>query len=185
MPAETVSINRAPVLTLWAAVVAERLGHDEDTSLTLGRAVAALNAQSKGRRLGIFKPREKDGETPRPEAPAEETRVEVCGRAVLVRDTGPGLRSVVGGKVIRPDTVRKYLARAFGADLEPVRSALRKLADCHEPAALERGAYALYEQFRPAVPPGARGWGAKGELDLALIRRLARRPRRVRETGGK
>jgi hypothetical protein len=44
-----VTINRAPVLTLWAAVVAERLGYDREASLTLGRAVAGLNAQSKGR----------------------------------------------------------------------------------------------------------------------------------------
>src|SRR6187399_1344901 len=55
---ESIAINRAPVLTLWAAVVAERLGFDADEAATLGRAVAGLNAQSKGRRLGIFKPSE-------------------------------------------------------------------------------------------------------------------------------
>jgi hypothetical protein len=55
---KTISINRAPVLTLWAAVVAQRLGFAEDEALTLGKAVAGLNAQSKGRRLGIFKPHE-------------------------------------------------------------------------------------------------------------------------------
>jgi len=31
----------------------------------------------------------------------------------------------------------------------------------------------LYEKFRPAVPPGTRGWGAKGTLDLAAFRKLA------------
>src|SRR5438477_7784341 len=100
MSARTVSVNRAPVLTLWAAVVAERLGFDEDASLTLGRAVAALNAQSKGRRLGIFKPKEKEAEKPRPEAPAEVSQVEVCGRTVPTRHTGRGPRAVLGGKVI-------------------------------------------------------------------------------------
>ena len=55
---KTVSINRAPVLTLWAAVVAQRHGFDEDEALTLGKALAGLNAQAKGRRLGIFKPHE-------------------------------------------------------------------------------------------------------------------------------
>jgi hypothetical protein len=49
-----VTINRAPVLTLWAAVVAERLAYSHGTALTLGKAVTGLNAQSKGRRLGIF-----------------------------------------------------------------------------------------------------------------------------------
>jgi hypothetical protein len=56
MPTEpNILINRAPVLTLWAATVAERLGFDEGEALSLGKAVAGLNAQSKGRRLGIFK----------------------------------------------------------------------------------------------------------------------------------
>lgn len=39
--AETVRINRAPVPTLWAAVVADRLGFDRDTAPTLGQAVAS------------------------------------------------------------------------------------------------------------------------------------------------
>jgi hypothetical protein len=55
---KSISINRAPVLTLWAARVAQRLGFAEDEALTLGKAVAGLNAQGKGRRLGIFKPHE-------------------------------------------------------------------------------------------------------------------------------
>jgi hypothetical protein len=54
MAHRTISINRAPVLTLWAAVVAQRLGFDEDEALTMGKAVAGLNAQTKGRSLGIF-----------------------------------------------------------------------------------------------------------------------------------
>ena len=44
----SVMINRAPVLTLWAAVVAKVLGFEQDEALTLGRAVAGLNAYSKG-----------------------------------------------------------------------------------------------------------------------------------------
>ena len=59
MTANKILINRAPVLTLWAAVVAERLGFKHDEALSLGTALAGLNAQSKGRRLGIFKPTQK------------------------------------------------------------------------------------------------------------------------------
>ena len=51
-----------PVLTLWAAVVAERLGLNEDEALSLGKALAGLTAQSKGRRLGIYKPHEAGAE---------------------------------------------------------------------------------------------------------------------------
>jgi hypothetical protein len=37
------AVNRAPVLTLWAAVVVEAFVVDHDEALTLGRAVAGLN----------------------------------------------------------------------------------------------------------------------------------------------
>ena len=33
-------------------------------------------------------------------------------------------------------------------------------------------AFRLYEEFRPEIPPGKRGWGAVGELDLDRIRSL-------------
>jgi hypothetical protein len=45
MATEKIAINRAPVLTLWAVVVAERPGYDRDAALTLGQAVAGLKAQ--------------------------------------------------------------------------------------------------------------------------------------------
>src|SRR3954454_3767220 len=54
----TIRVNRAPVLTLWATVVAERLGFNRDAALTLGRAVAGSSAQMKGRALGIYEPSE-------------------------------------------------------------------------------------------------------------------------------
>ena len=41
-------VNRAPVLTLWAAIVAERLGHDADAAITLGPAVAGSSARAIG-----------------------------------------------------------------------------------------------------------------------------------------
>lgn len=53
---DVIKINRAPVLTLWAAVVAKRLSFDWQEALTLGRAVAGLNAYSKGVSLGLYKP---------------------------------------------------------------------------------------------------------------------------------
>lgn len=36
-----------------------------------------------------------------------------------------------------------------------------------------RLAYALYEKFRPEIPSGASGWGAKGEFSIDLVMRLA------------
>lgn len=39
-----ITINRAPVLSLWAFVVAKWLGHSRDTALTLAKAIAGRSA---------------------------------------------------------------------------------------------------------------------------------------------
>lgn len=46
---QCVKINRAPVLTLWVAVVAERQGFSKEAGLTFGKAISGMLAQSKGR----------------------------------------------------------------------------------------------------------------------------------------
>jgi len=94
-------INRAPVLTLWASVVAERLGFKHDEALSLGKALAGLNAQSKGRRLGIFKPTPKELKPVREHERGEELRVELLGRALPAVNTDQGVRAVVKSKPIK------------------------------------------------------------------------------------
>ena len=94
MATQTISINRAPVLTLWAAVVAQRLGFAENEALTLGRAVSGLNAYSKGRRLGLFKPHEEKAKKAREIEPGGRFLIEVCGRAVPATNTDERIRSV-------------------------------------------------------------------------------------------
>jgi hypothetical protein len=173
MTTKTVSINRAPVLTLWAAVVAERLGFDEDEALTLGKAVAGLNAQAKGRKLGIFKPQDEKAKKAREKERGEVFRVEVCGRPAPATSTAQGIRAVRGSKPLDPDSVRHYLEGKFGDNLRAVRSALERLARSYSPKELAERSFALYERFRPAIPEGKKGWGAKGALDLDLIKRLA------------
>ncbi len=91
--------------------------------------------------------------------------------------TKDGLRAAIGGEAIKPEAVKRYLASKFGEDLPLVRAAMEALAKAYSPDELADQAYGLYEQFRPAVPEGERGWGAAGSLDIARIRRLARRAR--------
>jgi hypothetical protein len=174
MSTKTISINRAPVLTLWAAVVAQRLGFDEDEALTLGKAVAGLNAQAKGRRLGIFKPHEEKPKKAREKERGERFLIEVCGRPVPAKNTEGGIRAVKGDQEIEPESVRRYLYDKFGENLKAVRSAMRKLAKAYTAKELAERAYPLYERFRPSIPEGVNGWGAKGDLDLGLIGRLAK-----------
>jgi hypothetical protein len=170
----TISINRAPVLTLWAAVVAQRLGFDEDEALTLAKAVAGLNAQAKGRRLGIFKPHEEKPKKAREKERGERFWIEVLGRPVPATNTDDGIRAVRGRNPIDPDSVRCYLSGKFGDDLKAVRSAMQRLAKAYRPQELAHDGYPLYERFRPAIPEGVKGWGARGDLDLGLIEGMAK-----------
>jgi len=183
MAKKKIKINRAPVLTLWAAVVAERLGHNKNEALTLGKAVAGLNAQSKGRHLGIYKEK-KDEDTKKEEKPALSKAegkkepanlqfIELLGRGVPAVKTSHGLRAAIKGEEIDPESVQKYLKQKFGEELDEARAAMEKLAKAYTPKQLETGAYGLYEKFRPEIPEGTKGWGAKGELDLDYIRSLA------------
>lgn len=175
MGEDTVTINRAPVLTPWAAVVAECLGYDTPAALTLGKALSGLNAQRKGRMLGIFgKPAESEGDDPPKKAGlGEEACVELCGRSVPVRHTAQGLRAVVKDQPLDPESVAKHLTTRFGEALPAVREAMRELAASLPPEHLAERSYDLHEQFRPKIEPGQRGWGQAGELSLTLIRSLA------------
>lgn len=166
-----VTINRAPVLALWATVVAERLGFDRDEALSLGKAVTGLNAQSKGQRLGIYTKKEKGGE--RREERQKRDAVELMGREIPVVRTPDGVRAVNKDVQVSPEGTQAYLEAKFGEHLAAVRAAMEDLARSMKPDVLAARAFALYAQFRPQIPDGVKGWGAKGELDCATIRSLA------------
>jgi hypothetical protein len=174
----TIKINRAPVLTLWGVVVAERLGYNHAEALTFGKALAGLNAQSKGRSLGIYSPAEAELESEMSKKAKERqvgkiTMVEVVGRMIPAVQTEMGLRASIKDEEIKPESVERYLEKKFGADLAEVQAALETLAQAYPINELKQRAYNLYQQFRPGVPEGVRGWGAMGELDLEHIRKMA------------
>jgi hypothetical protein len=170
MPAPApIRINRAPVLTLWAAVVAERLGHPPDTALSLASAVAGTAARAKARRLGIAEDREmaKDQGPAMPTNTArllgKEVRLTHDADGVVLADAGDGTPAPAA-------PVAAYIARAFGSRLAEAREAMVALAARHAPQELNRIGFRLYEGFRPEVPEGVPGWGAKGMLRIERIR---------------
>jgi hypothetical protein len=176
-PPATILINRAPVFTLWGFVVAKRLGYAEDEAMSLAKVMAGLTAQKKGRRLGIYESSggAESGKEPRKTGLGEDLWVTLCGRPVPARRMPEGVRGVQGADPEDPGKVRTYLAQKFGENLEPARQAFDDLASSFTPAELEQQSYRLYEQFRPQIPEGRAGWGAKGELDLALVKSLQKR----------
>jgi len=173
MTERRILINRAPVLTLWATTVAERLGFDRDEALSLGKAVAGLTAQSKGRRLGIYKPVPQEVKKARARKRGEEFLIEICGRPVPAISTPDGVRAVIKDQPIDAKGVELYLESKFGESLGTARAAMRDLAKAFRPEQLLENGFRLYENFRPAIPEGVTGWGAKGSLDIDRIRSLA------------
>ena len=171
-PTPPIRVNRAPVLTLWATVVAERLGYPPETALTLGRFVAGSSARAKARRLGISDEKQ-DAEERHARAaelrPRRQT-VQLLGRdiPVLAADDGT-LRAEDDGKPASAKSVQSYIARAFGDRLAEVRAAIEALAASLPSEELNRVGFRLYERFRPDVPEGAQGGGAKGELRVERI----------------
>src|ERR1017187_8246672 len=172
MTANKILLNRAPVLKLWASVVAERLGFKPDEALSLGKALAGLNAQKKGRRFGIFKPVPKEIKKAREHERGEEFWVDLLGRALPAVNTDQGVRAVIESKPIEPGGVERYLESKFGDALPKTRKAMTELVNALNPDELAQNGFGLYEQFRPVIPEGVQGWGAKGELDLGRISKL-------------
>jgi hypothetical protein len=172
MTLDSIEVNRAPVLTLWIAIVANLQGYDWNASLTIGKAFAGLNAQDKGRALGIFSP----PKNAKKHGLGEEFWIHIGGRGIPMKNLEEGARAAVKDKPIDPRSVQTYLDKAFGESLASVREAMVQLAQACRPDELDARSFGLYEKFRPKIASGPRGWGQKGILDLRTIRELAARP---------
>lgn len=170
-----IRVNRAPVLTLWAAIVGERLGHDADAGITHGRAVAGSSARVKARAIGLEEHgRSEPRSTVKSSQPlAPRQTVHLLGRDVPVVEQRGSQHALDHDKPASPGPAHAYVERAFGERLAEVRCAMETLADSMAPDELNRVGFRLYEQFRSEVPGGANGWGAKGMLDLDRIQGAA------------
>ena len=153
-------------------MVAERLGYPPETALTLGRFVAGSSARAKARRLGINDEKQ-DAEERRVRAAEFKPRIQtvrLLGGDIPVVPADDGtLRAEDDGKPASAKSVASYIARAFGDRLAEARGAMETLAASLPPEELNRVGFRLYERFRPDVPEGAQGWGAKGELRVERI----------------
>ncbi|HEV7265579.1 MAG TPA: hypothetical protein VGN83_11745 [Falsiroseomonas sp.] len=146
---DAIRVNPAPVLTLWVAVVAERLGHPPDTALGLAGVVAGTAPPLTDAHHGAT--------------------VTLLGRVVPVVSAPDGTPRAAGaaGQPVEVEPLRRYLARAFGPHLAGVRAAMEGCAAALPPEELNRLGLRLYEAFRPDPPATAPG---KGTLRLDRIR---------------
>jgi len=169
---KSILINRAPVLELWGACVAQQL-HPELSwlaCLSIGASIATLTAIAKGRSIGTVAEADPDKETTKRKTVVDDTDlpvVRVMGFPMRMRDDAV----VVKG---RPRQSREAsLKRRFGEEnlgkvREVMAGALRKAWNGREDE-LDKKAFHMYERFRPQVAKGQRGWGRKGELYLSRV----------------
>jgi hypothetical protein len=99
------------------------------------------------------------------------------GRKIPAKSTPDGIRALNKDAIQKPEAAQKYLESKFGDHLDACIDAMTKLVKAYTAAELDQAAFGLYEQFRPDIPAGVKGWGAKGELKLNTIIRLAQRNR--------
>ncbi|MDT8292317.1 hypothetical protein RQ846_21710, partial [Roseomonas mucosa] len=141
---KAIKVNRAPVLTLWAAVVAEHLGYDREAAITLGRAVAGSSARAKAKAIGITEDGHESGDL-RDAARRQEGEhrqrpraVHLLGRDVPVVEDKGALCALDHDKPASPAAAAGYVERAFGEDLASVRKAMEALAAGLSPDELNR-----------------------------------------------
>ncbi len=95
------------MLTLWASIVAERLGYPSTTALTLGRAVAGYSAQAMARRLALVGEHEEPQGRQKSSVPRET--VLLLGRRVPIMATEDGeIRAGDHGKPAPERTTLSY-----------------------------------------------------------------------------
>ena len=107
--------------------------------MTVGKVFSGLNAQAKGKAIGIFVP-PVDGSSKK-RGLGEEYWLQVCGRGIPMKSTEDGARAVTKDKPIDPASVEKYFLKAFGDALVPVRDAMEHLANTYPPDELDAAGF--------------------------------------------
>ncbi|USW58061.1 hypothetical protein Slin15195_G113800 [Septoria linicola] len=171
---ETVTINRAPVLELWSACVTQTLYPSLawNTCLSAGSAISTLAAISKGRAIGkIDKPDQTDQaakQQKRREQESELEELDVMSFHLKLKD----------GEVMVGDKPKKgneeALSKKYGGEevYENVKKTMMDALDSWKGKEEELGkrGFHMYEDFRPSVAAGQKGWGRKGTLSLKTVR---------------
>lgn len=159
----TIQINRSPVLTLWAAIVAQTLLKVSfEEALSLGSAYAAQTAKGKGTTLGIFQSAD--------DTSSGEFAVTLMGNSIPVQKRPDGTLVALANDNQEQDAHRtwKLLQKRFGDGLGFCIAAMERAAESAG-SHLEKTAYRYYMHIRPDIPQGTKGWGAHGTLHTANL----------------
>jgi hypothetical protein len=168
---DSILINRAPVLELWAATVTSFLYPkiSWETSLSAGSAISTLCAISKGRAIGtVEKKYSSAAKKQRRELPDDQVdELEIMGFHLKLRDG----QVLVGDKPKQANEsalVKKFGEETYGRVKSAFQEALQLWAGQEDE--LNSRASHCYKDFRPAVSKGQKGWGRKGMLNLQTVK---------------
>ncbi|KAF9008995.1 hypothetical protein BDQ17DRAFT_1398107 [Cyathus striatus] len=159
-------VNRAPLMTVWSMLVAQRLNFRREEALSIASVYTEINAVSKGISLGMFnKSTERGTEASKQ---GSQPYVELLGRRPLYRSLDGQWRALSNGSPIPPNTAFSYITRSLGPSTPYLVGALKLLADSYKPGELNAKGWSLYAEFRPSVD----GWGEKSEVNCDTILNL-------------
>lgn len=176
--AGTILINRAPVLHLWAASVVHFV-HPElswSTCLSAGSAISTITAIAKGRAIGTIEDK-KDTEEKRKkkeQGPTDVETIEVMQFKLRVKNGLAMVGSEQKGKAGNDGPLKsKFGEESYERVKETFEKSLKSWEGDEEE--LNRKAFGFYEDFRPSVSAGQKGWGRKGVLKLDTVQKVIRK----------
>jgi hypothetical protein len=171
-----ITINRAPVLKLWAACVTQVI-HPSlpwSTCLSAGTAISAICAVGKGRSIGKIDPQDDQNVAKKKK---KRVKDEDDFKMLEVMHFKLNLKSeeglvYFGGKpqAASEETLKKKFGESYNEAKAVFEEELEKWKGAEE--GLGEQGFGMYEGFRPTVPKGEKGWGRKGVLDLENVRKI-------------
>ncbi|KAJ7665541.1 hypothetical protein B0H17DRAFT_1184561 [Mycena rosella] len=170
-------VNRAPLMTAWSTLVAERLGFQREEALSIASVFTELNAVSKGVSMGIYKKGTERGMEA--SKGGSQPYVELMGRRPLFQAHTSQWRALSNGTAVPPSTAFSYISRALRQTTPHIIGALRLLAESFTPQEINAKAWSLYADFRPEV----KGWGDRAEVKCETILALRKKTRSVEPAG--
>ncbi|KAJ7276479.1 hypothetical protein B0H12DRAFT_24606 [Mycena haematopus] len=158
-------VNRAPLMTAWSTLVAERLGFQREEALSIASVYTEMNAVSKGISMGIYKPGTQYKRSTEASKGGSQPYVELMGRRPLFKTQNSQWRALSNGTVVQPSTAFSYICRALRKTTPHIIGALRLLVESFTPEEINARGWALYADFRPEV----KGWGERAEVKCETI----------------
>lgn len=174
-------VNRAPVMTVWATILLEKLNFSHPEALSLAHCYVNYTSTMRGISLGIIPAAEKERAVHI--VGPNQPHFELMGVKIPVMQMQDGsYRGISAGEVVGPEKAFNYMRRSMAQTLSSVVGALTLLADSFmEPIQEQEGSqtdtkteamkygadllnsrgYDLYAEFRPST---SGEWGKKGRL---------------------